>query len=69
MNSEQEREALITSLDSRVINARKLSMGLSPNVYILVTENEFVQMVGHDILRGDFKTPRYSGFRIKVKGE
>ena len=67
MTPQQEKEALVHSLSERVTKARKLSLGYSPNVFILATENEFIQMIGHNILKGDFDQPRYAGFRVKVK--
>lgn len=67
MTPEQEKQVLLSVLAERVSSARRMSLGLTPNVYILVSNNEFIQMVGHDLLRGSFKVPRYSGFRVKVK--
>lgn len=67
MTSEQEKKALLGVLGKRLASARRLSLGLVPNVFILVSNNEFVQMVGHDLLRGSFEVPRYSGFRVKVR--
>lgn len=68
MTSNEEKKALIESLFERVTEARRKSLGYMPNIFILVNENEFIQMVGHELLGGDIKTPRYKGFRVKVAG-
>jgi hypothetical protein len=61
-----ELKALQSVLADRVVEARKQSLKFRPNVLILVNNNEFIQMVGHGLLGGDFATPRYQGFKIKV---
>ena len=57
---------LLELLSKKVNEARRKSLSFAPNIYLLVTNDEFIQMVGHKILGGSFEVPRYQGFRVKV---
>lgn len=57
---------LLDLLSKKIKEARRRSLSVAPNIYLLVSNDEFVQMVGHKMLGGDFKNPRYQGFRVKV---
>ena len=61
-----KKPELLELLSIKVSEARRKSFSFAPNIYLLVNNDEFIQMVGHKLLGGNIKTPRFQGFRVKV---